>query len=328
MESHESKLIDRVRGRMRLQSYANSTMSSYTNWINGYIRYHKLRNPAEMREKEIEDYLTHLVMHNNYSASSQSQALAAILYLYKEVLEIKLSEHINLIRATKAKRLPVVLSKNEIGRLFSNLTGSKLFIVKFIYGTGLRLNEFLNLRIKDIELDLNRIRVVAGKGNKDRFTILPASMKDEIKAHIEKIKDIHNNDISLGYGSAFLPERLGQKYKNLGKEFSWQFVFPASSIFHDRVTGNSGRWHLDESLVSRIIRSAAKVSGIHKHVTAHTLRHSFATHLLESGVNLRIIQELLGHKSPETTMIYTHVMDNGASSAESPVDSFAKPLNA
>lgn len=323
MDISKPKLLDQVRGRLRLQNYATRTETVYVSWIIAFISFHKLRNPIEMREKEIESFLTDLVTRRHFSASTQKQALSAILYLYKEVLQIELTKHIETFRPFQSKRLPIVLGIEEITSLLNQLKGSKLFLIKMLYGTGLRINEFLCLRIKDIDFSLNRINVVSGKGGKDRYTILPASLIDELKNHIQKISTIHKNDVLDGFGSAYLPDRLGTKYKNLSKQFSWQFLFPASRIFHDKVTGNWGRWHLDSHVISKALRTAAKQSGLQKHVTSHTLRHSFATHLLESGVNLRIIQELLGHKSPETTMIYTHLVANGASTTLSPIDKLA-----
>lgn len=320
MDVRNPKLMDQVRGRLSVQRYSKKTEQAYITWIKGYIKFHRLRHPREMREPEIESYLTSLAT-NRYSASTQSQALAAILYLYQEVLGIEISDRIDAVRARRSKRLPVVLSKEEVEVLFRHLSGSRLFLVRLLYGTGLRISEFLNLRIKDIDFSNGRICVVAGKGGKDRFTILPASMKEELKAHVAKVKEIHDGDLALGYGAAYLPGQLDGKYKNMGKEFSWQFLFPAAKVFQDIGTGNCGRWHIDDEVISDAIRSAKRKAGIVKHVTAHTMRHSFATHLLESGTNLRVIQELLGHKSPETTMIYTHLMANGASTTPSPVDS-------
>jgi integron integrase len=327
MDLPKPKLIDQVRGRLRLQNYAASTEAAYISWIIAFIRFHKLRNPIEMREREIEAFLTDLVTRRNFSASTQKQALSAILYLYKEVLHIELTKYIETLRPFQSKRLPVILGVDEISNLLSQLKGSKLFLIKMLYGTGLRINEFLCLRVKDIDFSLNRINVVSGKGGKDRYTILPASLADELKNHIQKVYKIHQTDLKDGFGNAYLPNQLGRKYQNLGKEFGWQFLFPASRIFHDSVTGNRGRWHIDEHVISKALSTAAKQSGIKKHVTSHTLRHSFATHLLESGVNLRIIQELLGHKSPETTMIYTHLVANGASTTLSPIDRLAITKN-
>jgi integron integrase len=323
MDLPKPKLMDQVRGRLRLQNYAARTEAAYVSWIIAFISFHKLRNPIEMREKEIESFLTDLVTRRRFSASTQKQALSAILYLYKEVLQIELTKYIETLRPSQSKRLPVVLSIEEISKLLSHLKGTKLFLVKLLYGTGLRINEFLCLRIRDIDFSLNRIYVVSGKGGKDRHTILPASLVKELETHIHKVNQIHQNDLSDGFGDAYLPDRLGRKYRNLSKEFSWQFLFPASRVFHDKVTGNWGRWHIDSHVISKALNAATKQSGIRKHVTSHTLRHSFATHLLESGVNLRIIQELLGHKSPETTMIYTHLVANGAATTTSPIDRLA-----
>lgn len=323
MDLPKPKLLDQVRGRLRLQNYAVRTEAVYVNWIIVFISFHKLRNPIEMREKEIESFLTDLVTRRHFSASTQKQALSAILYLYKEVLQIELTKYIETFRPFQSKRLPIVLGTEEITKLLNQLKGSKLFLIKMLYGTGLRINEFLCLRIKDIDFSLNRINVVSGKGGKDRYTILPASLIEELKSHIRKVDAIHQNDVADGFGNAYLPDRLSRKYTNLSKQFLWQFLFPASRIFHDKVTGNWGRWHLDSHVISKAISTAAKKSGIKKHVTSHTLRHSFATHLLESGVNLRVIQELLGHNSPETTMIYTHLVANGATTTLSPVDRLA-----
>ncbi len=320
MHAQTPKLLEQVRGNLRLQRYSRRTEQAYVSWIQSFLRFHGLRHPNEMRESEIGAYLTYLAVDKRYSASAQTQALSAILYLYKEILEIELSSRIESVRARRSKRLPVVLAKPEIEDLLAQLSGSKLFLVRLLYGTGLRIDEFLNLRVKDIDFSGNRICVVSGKGGKDRFAILPSSMRDDLRAHIERVRTIHNRDLANGQGIAYLPDRLDRKYKNLGRDFSWQFLFPAATIFDDRRTGNSGRWHIDGAVLSEAVRCAARKAGITKHVTAHTLRHSFATHLLESGVNLRVIQELLGHKSPETTMIYTHIAANGASTTPSPVD--------
>lgn len=268
-----------------------------------------MQHPSQLNEKDIEKYLTYLAVKQKVAASTQNLALNAILFLYKEVLGISLNGNINAIRAYRSKRLPIVLSKMEVNKLIKIEEGTKRLIIEMLYGTGLRVGELVNLRIKDIDFDLKRINVVGGKGNKDRFTLLPTPITDKLKNHISKVIELHSEDIRNGCGNAFLPNRLGRKYRNMGTEKIWQFVFPSTKLFNDSVTGNKGRWHLDPTTISRIIRVAALKSKIPKRVTPHTLRHTFATHLLESGTNLRIIQELLGHSTPETTMIYTHVME-------------------
>jgi len=274
-----------------------------------YIKFHKLQHPSKLNEKDIEAYLTFLAVRRRVAPSTQNLALNAILFLYREVLKIDLKGDINAIRAFRSKRLPIVLSKSETNKLLKSEEGTRRLIIELLYGTGLRVNELVSLRIKDIDFSLKRINVVGGKGNKDRFTLLPEPIVGKLKAHIAKVADLHSQDLKNGYGTAFLPDRLGRKYRNMGKERIWQFVFPSTTLFSDPVTRNKGRWHVDTATISRIVRGAALKSKISKRITPHTLRHTFATHLLESGVNLRIIQELLGHSTPETTMIYTHLME-------------------
>lgn len=319
MVTTSPKLLDRVRSRLRVQHYSPRTEQTYLTIIKNYIRFHRYRHPEHMREPEIESYLSDLAIRG-YSASTQSTSLAALLYLYEQVLGIEISDNLNMIRATPTKRLPVVLSQAEMTRLFEQLEGTRLFMIRLLYGTGLRISEFLALRIRDIDLSNNRICVVSGKGGKDRFTLLPASLRQELELHIAKVKSLHESDLEKGLGTAYLPGRLGKKYRNMGKEFSWQFLFPSAGTFTDPVTGNAGRWHMDMRVIYSSLQSARRKAGINKHVSAHTLRHSFATHLLESGTNLRVIQELLGHQSPDTTMIYTHLVGNGTSSTVSPLD--------
>ncbi len=303
------KLLDRVRNRLRLKRYSANTEQHYIRWIVHYIKYHKMQHPSKLNEKDVEKYLTFLAVNRRVAPSTQNLALNAILFLYKEVLEIELKGDINAIRAFRSKRLPIVLSKIEINKLLKSEDGTKKLIIEMLYGTGLRVNELVNLRIKDIDFDLKRINVVAGKGSKDRITLLPEPIIDKLRSHVSKVIELHSEDLRNGYGNAFLPNRLGRKYRNMGREHIWQFLFPSTKLFKDPVTGNKGRWHLDTVTISRIVRSAALRCKISKRVTPHTLRHTFATHLLESGTNLRIIQELLGHRTPETTMIYTHVME-------------------
>ena len=320
MSEKQPKLLDQLRSKLRIRHYSLETERAYTFWVVRFIRYNNLRHPNEMREPEIERFLSHLASIEKVSASTQSQALSAILFLYREVLGIVLTDQIDSIRARRTTRLPVILSVPEVNRLLSSLSGTELLLVEMLYGTGLRMQELLNLRIKDIDFNQSRIQVVSGKGFKDRLTLLPHTLIDTLKAHIQKVKELHQKDTSIGLGFTFIPNALSRKYHNIGKDFIWQFLFPSNKIFKDATTGNSGRWHIHEDSVARIIKRAAKKAMIDKHVTAHTLRHSFATHLLDLGVNLRIIQNLLGHTSPNTTMVYTHLTTEVFGKAISPLD--------
>ena len=303
------KLLDQVRNKLRLKRYSQSTEEQYIRWIVHYIKYHKLQHPSKLNEKDVEKYLTYLAVNRRVAPSTQNLALSAILFLYKEVLKVELKGDISAIRAFRSRRLPVVLSRLEVNKLIKSEDGTKKLIMEMLYGSGLRVNELVNLRIKDIDFDLKRINVIAGKGSKDRITLLPEPIINKLRSHISKVTELHDEDLRNGYGTAFLPNRLGKKYKGMGREHIWQFLFPSSKLFNDPVTGNKGRWHLDTATISRIVRRAALKCKIPKRVTPHTLRHTFATHLMESGTNLRIIQELMGHSTPETTMIYTHVME-------------------
>lgn len=315
----EQVLLGQVRDKIRVRRYSPKTESAYVHWIRQYIRFHKPKHPAQLSEPDVEAFLTHMA-NAGYSASSQSQAFAAVLYLYKEVLQKELSKTIDAVRAKRRRRVPTVLSRDEVGWMIGNLTGSRSFLIRLLYGTGLRISEFVRLRVKDVDFNNNRICVVCGKGGKDRFTVLPASMREELRAHIVRVSEIHVKDLASGFGTAYGASQVEGKYLALGKAFYWQYLFPATRLFKDPATGNSGRWHIDASIVTNTIRDATRAAGIHKHVTAHTLRHSFATHLLEAGTNLRVIQALLGHSSPETTMIYTHLVSGGTGLAESPLD--------
>lgn len=319
MQDTEPALLEQARNRLRLRRYSPRTEEAYLYWIRRYIAFNTPRHPAQLREPDIERFLTHLA-HRQLSASSQSQAFAAMLYLYRHVLEIDLPHSIDAIRAKRRRRQPTVLSQDEVAAMLQQLSGSRAFLMRLLYGTGLRISEFVRLRVKDVDFANNRIAVVGGKGGKDRHTVLPASLREELRAHIDKIKAIHTADLAKGCGMAFAANPVEGQYLALGKAFYWQFLFPASGLFSDAATGNRGRWHIDETLISRDIRNATLAAGIHRHVTAHTLRHSFATHLLEAGTNLRVIQELLGHSRPETTMIYTHLVSSGTGLAISPVD--------
>jgi integron integrase len=301
-------LVSKFHKKIKIKRYSSHTEELYLRYVRDYIQYFRYIDPLELNTPEIEKYLSYLAINRRVSASTQNIALSALIFFYREVLERELSGNINSIRAFKARRLPVVLSRKEIERLLSCSDGTEKLILEMLYGTGLRVNELVNLRIKDIDFDQKRIQVIGGKGNKDRFTILPSPIIEKLRHHIEKVEILHRQDLQKGNGIAYMPDRLGIKYRNLGKDIGWQFVFPSKKVFRDQITGNTGRWHLDNATISKLVRRAAMRSKISKRISPHTLRHSFATHLMESGVNLRIIQELLGHNSPETTMIYTHVM--------------------
>lgn len=309
MVTSSTKLIEKVRGKLRLKRYSVNTERTYIEWIKKFINYHSKRNPSELNEKDLEKFLNYLVIKERISASTQNLALNSILFLYKHVLEKPLEGDINAIRALKSKRLPIILSKTEVNAMIKSQTGTKRLILEMLYGTGMRTNELANLRIKDVDFDLKRINIVAGKGDKDRLTLLPEPIIEKLKEHIVKVRELHSKDLKNGFGDAYLPDRLGRKYKKMGKELRWQYLFPSTRIFKDPITGNKGRWHIDTNTISEIVRTAANKCKITKRVTPHTLRHTFATHLMEAGTNLRIIQTLMGHNSPETTMIYTHVMD-------------------
>ncbi len=305
----EPKLLDKVRSRLRLKRYSINTERAYTEWIVKYLKFSGLQHPSELTEKDLERFLTHLAVNIGVSPSTQNLALNAVLFLYRHVLKTPLEGDINSIRAKRPKSLPVVLSKQEVNRLIKSETGTRRLILEMLYGTGLRASELANLRIKDIDFDLKKINVAAGKGSKNRLTLLPEPLVGKLRDHIAKVKALHSADLKDGHGTTYLPNRLSGKYTNMGREPRWQFLFPSTKIFKDRITGHHGRWHIDTSTISRTVKGAADKCKIPKRVIPHTLRHSFATHLMEAGTNLRIIQILMGHNSPETTMIYTHVME-------------------
>jgi len=273
-----------------------------------------------MARIEIESFLNHLAVNCYVSSSTQNQALHAILFLYNQVLEKPIFEQINSIRAKERRRIPIVLSINEVKLILDNLKGIPKLIVQILYGSGLRLNECLTLRVNQLDFERHRINIIEGKGGKDRITLLPKSLVNPLKIHIEKVRKLHQEDRKKGLGKAFLPHALHKKYKNAEYNFSWQFVFPSSTIFKDKKTGNHGRWHIHEKTINNAIYNAKKRVGILKKVSSHTFRHSFATHMLEAGYDIRKIQMLLGHSNIKTTMIYTHIVDMYSNLLESPLD--------
>jgi len=317
----KKKLLDRVSEAIRLKHYSPRTEEAYVSWIRRFILFHDKRHPREMGATEIEAYLTHLAVDRNVSASTQNQALYAILFLYRDVLRKDLDEQtIDAVRAKKPKRLPIVLTKEEALRVIGLLSGTYRLMAKLLYGSGLRLMECLRLRVKDIDFEQRQIIVRDGKGGKDRVTVLPETLVPFLQEHLRHVKYLHDDGLSKGYGSAPLPSALERKYPNASREWKWQYVFPASQRASDPHTGAMGRSHASPGGLYKAIKQAACQAGIEKRVSPHTFRHSFATHLLENGYDIRTVQELLGHKDVKTTMIYTHVLNRGGLAVRSPLD--------
>lgn len=314
------RLIDQTRGVLRTFHYSIRTEDNYIQWIKRFILFHNKRHPREMGEKEIRMFLTHLAVDKHVSASTQNQALSAILFLYKRVLELELDWIDDVVRAKRPKRLPVVLTKNEVMSILNAMSGTNGLVTKLLYGTGIRLMEALRLRIQDVDFEQRQLLVRSGKGDKDRITTLPESLIVELKRQFEKVRDIHNTDLAEGFGRVYMPFALDRKYPRAGLEFGWQYCFPSLKRSTSRRTGCIGRHHLNEGNIGRSIKVAARQTGINKRVSSHTMRHSFATHLIESGYDIRTVQELLGHKDVSTTMIYTHVLNKGGRGVKSPLD--------
>lgn len=315
------KLMDQVRDALRTQHYAYRTEQTYMDWIKRYILFHNKRHPNEMGEKEIQAFLVHLAAERKVAASTQNQALSSILFLYRVVLQKEIILPPGLINPSRPNRLPTVLSQAEAMNVINQMRGVPRLMTKILYGSGLRLIECLRLRVKDIDFDNHQIIVRGGKGDDDRYTILPDSVAAEIQHNLQDIKALHEKDLRDGYGETALPNALARKYPNAGKEWVWQYVFPASQRSLDPASGVIRRHHLDESVLQKAIRQAARAAKIDKPVSPHVFRHSFATHLLQSGYDIRTIQELLGHKDVKTTMIYTHVLQRGGLAVKSPLDS-------
>jgi integron integrase len=296
------------------------TEEAYVAWVRRFILFSAKRHPAAMGEAEIARFLTALATVRRVSASTQNQALSALLFLYEEVLDRRLEWLKDVARAKKPIRLPVVLSRPEVERLLGSLRGTPWLMASLLYGAGLRLMECARLRVKDLDLDRNEITVRDGKGRKDRVTLLPRSLRGPLLDHLGRVRDLHRSDLARGLGRVSLPGALAAKYPNAPQEWGWQWVFPATRLYRDAATGHLHRHHLHESVLQRAVKEAASRAGIAKPATPHTLRHSFATHLLEDGYDIRTIQELLGHSDVSTTMIYTHVLNRGGRGVRSPLD--------
>jgi integron integrase len=294
--------------------------------VKRFIFFHNVRHPATMAEPEIKAFLTHLAVKERVSASTQTQALSAMLFLYRHVLGRQIGDLGGVIRARRPKRLPVVLTRAEVKAVLGNLRGDKWLMASLLYGAGLRLGECLRLRVQDVDLEAKQILVRDGKGFKDRITMLPEAVKQPLADHRERVKSIHQRDVADGFGRAELPDALARKYPKAAWEWRWQHLFPQEHRWVNSATGEQGRYQTDESLIQRAVKAAVRAAAIAKHATCHTLRHSFATHLLEDGYDIRTIQELLGHKDVKTTMIYTHVLNRGGRGVRSPIDSLEAPL--
>jgi len=317
------KLLDQLRDRIRLKHYSRRTEDVYLDWAKRYILYHNKRHPQEMGKKEIEGFLTYLATERQVAAATQNQAKAALQFLYKEVLEIQLPWLDEVEQAKKPKRLPVVLTEKEVHSLLAHVPQAYALLARLMYGTGMRLLEGLRLRVQDLDFERAELLIREGKGGKDRVTMLPQSLLKPLQEHLKQVKQVHEQDLLKGYGEVWLSESVARKYPNAGREWIWQYVFPSARLSVDPRSGVTRRHHLDEKGLQRAIKQAAVDAGLTKNVTPHTLRHSFATHLLQAGYDIRTVQELLGHKDVQTTMIYTHVLNKGGMGVMSPLDRLA-----
>lgn len=318
--SRKPKLLEQMRQRIRRKNYSLRTEESYVQWARRFILFHDKRHPREMGAREVEAFLTHLAVARHVAASTQNQARSALLFLYKEVLEIELPWLEGVTPAKRGKHLPVVLTAHEARALLAELSGVNWIVASLLYGSGLRLMECLRLRVKDVEFSRREILVRAGKGNKDRVTMLPENVLLPLKSHLSRVKLVHDSDLAAGFGATRLPNALARKYPNAARSWGWQYVFPSPKRSVDPRSGHEGRHHIQPETVQRVVKTAAARARIHKPATPHTLRHSFATHLLQNGYDIRTVQELLGHRHVETTMIYTHVLNRGGRGVQSPLD--------
>ena len=314
------RLMDQVREVLRYHHYALRTEESYVKWILSYIRFHGRKHPKDMGKPEIEAFLSDLAVNKNCSVSTQNQALNAIVFLYKKVLDIPVAEDLAPIRSKRPPRLPVVMSQNEVTQVLSYMSGSTGLMARVMYGGGLRLMEVMRLRIQDLDFDNGLIMVRDGKGRKDRATLLAKSLHEPLKEQLDKARGYFDIDLANGDANVFLPNALAKKYPNAGKTWNWQYVFPSSQLSEDPRSHIIRRHHLNDSNVQKALRKAVDKTGLTKRITTHTLRNSFATHLLESGTNIRVVQKLLGHADVKTTEIYTHVLQQNIGAVASPLD--------
>ena len=321
MAPQKPRLLEQVRDAIRVRHYSIRTEQAYVQWVRRFILFHGKRHPSELGKPEVEAFLTHLAVVGNVAASTQNQAFSAIVFLYRNVLEVELPWLDDVERAKKPRRLPVVLTRTEVRAVLAQLRGRHWLMASLLYGAGLRLLECLRLRTKDIEFTKREIIVRDGKGGKDRVTMLPDQLIEPLRAELHRVKTAHDNDLAAGYGSVYLPNAYGRKNPGAARSWAWQYVFPADHHSHDPRSGAIQRHHYGEQALQRAVKRAVTAAGIGKPATCHTFRHSFATHLLEDGYDIRTVQELLGHKDVSTTMVYTHVLNRGGRGVRSPLDS-------
>jgi integron integrase len=319
-QPNKPKLLEQVRQVIRRKHYSIRTEQAYCDWIKRFILFHGKRHPAEMAELEITQFLTHLAVNEKVAAATQNQALSALLFLYREVLEQKIGWLDRVERAKKSSRLPVVLTRVEVRRIFSQLHGTTKLMAGLLYGSGLRLMECVRLRVKDVDFGYLKLTIRDTKGGRDRVTMLPTNLAQPLQRHLLKRRSEHEQDLADGFGNVYLPYALARKYPNASRQWMWQYVFASSRASLDPRSGETQRHHIAESVLQRSVKDAISRAGIDKPATCHTLRHSFATHLLESGYDIRTVQELLGHKDVSTTMIYTHVLNRPGIGVKSPLD--------
>ncbi len=314
------RLLEEVKERLRLKHYSIRTEEQYVQWIKRFILFHGKRHPRQMAASEVEQFLTHLAVEGRVSASTQNQAKSALLFLYRAVLGVELEWLGEVTRAKSPQRLPVVLTVAEVRALLAQMSGTYWLIASLLYGAGLRLMEAVRMRVKDLEFSRLEINVRDGKGARDRVTVLPTRLAEPLRQHLARVREQHERDLLASHGEVHLPHALARKYPRAAQTWGWQYVFPSGSLSEDPRSGRVARHHLDEQLVQRAMKNAVRRAGIVKPATPHTLRHSFATHLLQSGYDIRTVQELLGHSSVETTMVYTHVLNRGGRGVASPLD--------
>ena len=318
-------LMDQVRQVLRYHHYAYRTEQTYCDWIVRYIKFHGSQtHPTQMDKTHIESFLSHLDTQGQVSASTQKQALNAIIFLYRHVLDQPVDDQLEPVKAKRHVHPPTVMTQSEVQRVLANMEGTHLLMAKLLYGCGLRLMECVRLRVQDLDMDRNMLYVRDGKGGKDRTTVFPQSIQAELRQHLERVRHLHDEDLANGFGEVYLPTALEKKYPSASKEFRWQYVFPSKNRSRDPRSEVTRRHHVLESGLQKAVKVAVNKAGITKRVSCHTFRHSFATHLLENGVNIRVVQELMGHADVKTTEIYTQVMEKDISAVSSPLDRLLK----